>query len=353
MAEIYYPFATGPGANANEAAWLNIFLGMGKPGVLIGEGTEFNVTGNGATVSVGTGKAHCFGHYYELDATSAPLTVNPNAGSVRYDRVVIRFDFLNDNAHVAVLQGSGTAAATMSFDRTGFYDLPLAVLVVPNPTNLSGAGTIVMAKDRWSLPMHWLPPGTMLPFASAELAIPKTALIPNGQNFKRFEYERLWDAWNVQGVTVTADRNYGRIISGSGTTPGNDQLKTPDMRGRAFFGLDTEGGGGDPARLDALDILGKTLGTNLIGAGAVPAHAHTLKLNNDGRLHIVYTWNGGGAQIIPTYVSGTAGQRVDHDTWDNIYANDGVTASTANSAAATDPDGNVPPGILGNWMMLV
>lgn len=144
MGELYYPFATGPGANADETAWGNIFLGMGEPGVLIGEANEFAVSApGGAAVKVDTGRAVCFGHYYELTAQTANIAVAANAGATRFDRVVIRFDFAADNAHVVVVTGTTSGPPALSANRAGQYDIPLAVIAVPNGASVT-TGAITM-----------------------------------------------------------------------------------------------------------------------------------------------------------------------------------------------------------------
>lgn len=350
MAELYYPFATGPGANANEVAWGNIFIAMGRPGVLIGEGTEFNVTApGGAAVQVGTGRAHCFGHYYELDATSGNLTVAANSGAVRYDRVVIRFDFVNDNAHALVLTGSTSAAATLQTDRSGLYDLPLAVLAVPTGAGVV-TGSITMALDRWALPLHSLPAGVLLPCAFQSDVLPKTLILARGQTVKRFEYERLWAQLSYG---PTADRVHGRVVSGSGATPGNDTLIIPDLRGRAFFGLD-DMGGGNAARLAHVDVMGAGFGSHDITSADLPQHTHLL---DNASAQAQFFIKKAGQSTAVQAVSGAAGVS---GTWAhmsgislNVAAAGETFATGFNPSANPDPDNNMPPAMLGYWLLTV
>lgn len=153
MAEIFFPFDQGAGANVREADWSKMARFWRGSGVLPaninyrfgpfngGVGSLVNdisnqlsvVAATGMNVTVKSGKAWIMGHYYE---NSSDLTVTlPMADPTypRIDRVVVRVDWVANTVGVKLLQGtpsSSPTAPTLTMTEGGVWEIPLAQIYV-------------------------------------------------------------------------------------------------------------------------------------------------------------------------------------------------------------------------------
>lgn len=107
MAQTYFPFDSGQGANITENLWTKMAQHWLSTGVIRSVLSELQVYGDstGMQAKVRTGAAWIKGHYYESDteetlAIGAADSINP-----RIDRVIIRLDWTANTVQLAVLQG--------------------------------------------------------------------------------------------------------------------------------------------------------------------------------------------------------------------------------------------------------
>ena len=112
MAEQYFPFDSGAGANVTEDQWRLMARHWLGTGVLAGELNLLEVYGDssGMQVKVKSDRAWIRGHYYDSDAEQTVSISTADATNPRIDRVVLQADFTNKVIDVVVL--TGTAAAT-------------------------------------------------------------------------------------------------------------------------------------------------------------------------------------------------------------------------------------------------
>src|SRR5258708_1280840 len=97
--DLYYPYASGAGANVSETQWRNWAARLSPSAVIARYNNELNPFGDstGLQVKVDTGAAWIRGEYGESTAakTLALAAVGGIAGgSSRIDRIVLRNDFV-------------------------------------------------------------------------------------------------------------------------------------------------------------------------------------------------------------------------------------------------------------------
>lgn len=150
MAETIEPFDGGP--YMEEAGWSTIWAaGMGN-GVMT-RGTA-SATANlavyseedGRQIKVSSGQAHIRGHIYR--STDVIIrSLDPNtSGNPRIDRVVLRLDTSGKSATPHVIKGTpalSPSAPTMIQVPGGIWDIPLALVPIPNGFTSIDADTVV------------------------------------------------------------------------------------------------------------------------------------------------------------------------------------------------------------------
>lgn len=175
MPDTYGPFT---GATMGEAAWFRDrghFEPSGVPGppAAVGAG-ELGLTANGLTLSLGLGRAHVRGAYYERTGTAWTYAVpaNTNPTLARIDRVVLRRDLAARTVTPAVLQGTPAATPTppvLTQVENGVWEEPLHRVTVP-----AASGTVLTLTDD----RRWIMPNPAAPKARAKVLATATAAPP-------------------------------------------------------------------------------------------------------------------------------------------------------------------------------
>lgn len=340
MSEEYFPFATGSGADSTAAEFTKMGFGMSRPGVLLGFGGELLITaGSGLNVTAKSGAFVGFGHYYGLTADKTVAVPANATGSNRWDRVVVRMDFVAETITVAVKTGSSGAPPALTKDATNVWEESLAVIVTTPGGNVSG---IYDALDRWAMPYNQGDVGSEYTYYGLATTLPKYAKVCDGVILDRWNYEKLWAVMPPLGPPSA----WGN------TTDGTNKIKLPDMRGRASFGLDTQGSG-NAARIDAPDNLGGTLGSSGLDHLHLPAHYHYLPNHEKQSPAVVVGVLGGINFLGGASTPGRSAQPVLLANFDTILqSTDGavpVGATELNAGGLSDNalnDNNMPPSVL-------
>jgi microcystin-dependent protein len=203
--------------------------------------------------------------------TAAQLAVNSVTASELADNAVDTNALLNDAVTTAKLAPDAVDSTRLADDSVGNEHLQDNAVtgneVLDNsvPGSKIQDGTITLSKLVGSLaPPAAVPTGTVLPWAGASL--------PAGGDY-------VWcdGAQYDPAVEVALFAVLGTNYNTGGETPG--WFRTPDLRGRAPFGMDDFGGGeGDAARITAPDALGTSGGADLhqLVTGELPSHSHTI-----------------------------------------------------------------------------
>lgn len=126
MAEMYYPFDTGPGANVTQDMWTLMARNFRKTGIAgDSSNSSLKVSSSSSTLTsvVAAGEASICGHQYVNDQ-SATVTHSANtSGKPRIDLVVLRLDRDADKISLAVITGTPSdnpSAPNPQGNRDGF-----------------------------------------------------------------------------------------------------------------------------------------------------------------------------------------------------------------------------------------
>lgn len=111
MAELSFPFQSGPGAQVTEPLWSMMARVFAQTGVVKGALGELAVTASGSdmTVSVASGRAVIQGEFYQSDATQKKTIAPADSTNPRIDRVILRLDWTAKNITLVVLTGTPAA----------------------------------------------------------------------------------------------------------------------------------------------------------------------------------------------------------------------------------------------------
>jgi hypothetical protein len=143
MAEFYFPFDSGAGANVFEDRWSLMAKDWRSDGVVV-KGNILDTwaddlavdetTPNSMGVRIRSGEAFIRGHKYINDA-SFTLTIPPaHASFNRTDYVVLRLDWVENTISAALLKGveDGTnSIPTLTQTQGSRWEIPLATISVP------------------------------------------------------------------------------------------------------------------------------------------------------------------------------------------------------------------------------
>lgn len=159
----------------------------------------------------------------------------------------------------------------------------------------------------------------------------------------------LWDSCSDAVCPVSG----GRGASAAADFAASKTITLPDLRGRAFFGLDNMGGAA-ASRLGA--VLGGTTNgesggteTVTLTTGQIPAHSHDFTTDTDGahQHQIEYGskngTNGGDQFSLPTLTG-----LYDTTELDGAHAHSGTTDTDGGSGQAHS---NMPPAFVGSWLI--
>lgn len=233
MSEVSFPFEAGTGLNIVSVQWRQMNRVHGMPGVLDMYLNELVMSvGSGLTVNIATGAVFAFGHYYENTATTTLTFAANSSGSLRYDYVVVAFDWVNSTAGLRVLTGTPGMATppALTQDFTSLYQVPLHVVAVPNAAANILAGDLLPLLDHFAMPNGSMPTGTVIDWVGDENALPSGFVLACGQVLYQVQVPRL--AATMPQLSGTME--YGRLDA-YGT------LIVPDLRGRVTAGPDSMG----------------------------------------------------------------------------------------------------------------
>lgn len=264
---------------------------------------------NAKSVDVRAGAATIQGYYYVLDANTT-LTITDNiSGLDRIDRIILRCDWTAQEIRLDILEGKNAASPVpLALTQTPgtLYEIALAQVYVTN-----GFSTITDAditRERTWVRRH--PPGVIQP--DLRLEVPDGWALCDGSEVSRTTYRDLFDAI---GTTY-------------GVGDGSTTFNLPDLRGRAFAGLDNMGGtDADVVTDSSAESLGGTLGeeAHTLVENELPAHTHDVQN--------IYV-NLGGA-----YGIGAAS------------AGDANATRTSDATGGDQPHNTMQPTLFGNWII--
>lgn len=234
---------------------------------------------------------------------------------------------------------TGTASATPTLPALPTSAIPIAeVLVTAGNVQVVDSMITSLRVPSWMKGTN--APGVGVPFFGPEALVPTDHVIFNGQALNKITD---WRLYYFLGDTY-----------GSTSTTFN----TPDLRGRAPFGLDNMGGS-DAGRLDNTRIpntLGGTGGAEVVtltdAEAGLTSHTHTM--NHDHPSAPVTA--GGLPEKLSYYSEGRTGGV---DTGSNVldYAGTDLVVDVPNFNGSTGPASagrtghqNMPPYILCNWI---
>lgn len=140
MAQTSFPFENVDVTETQYSRLFRNFQDYGVNGVPGDSKLAVSAVGDSMTVDVASGQAFVRGHYYI--STAAESIVIASAGdNSRIDIVVLELDPVGNSILLKVVQGTAAASNPVAPSLTqldaGIYQLPLAVLTIPN-----GATTI-------------------------------------------------------------------------------------------------------------------------------------------------------------------------------------------------------------------
>lgn len=343
MTETSFPWDS---SNTFEDGWRDMSFGMWRHfGIIAGKENLLLVTGNsdGMQVHVATGRAVLRGQYYRNDADKTVSIAAAHPTLSRRDLIVLRSNYAANTITAVAKSGTpgSTALPVLTQNDSDTWEEPIGIATVGAAVTTMNPGN-VLPVYKFANAMGADPPGVQLDYTGTAASVKLPFIPADGTVYVADQLPTLlavFPAYNPGGGV-----NWG-FASAFNT------IVVPDARGLVSAGVD-----GAAARIPgaAADTLGAFLGrADLIDAD-LPEHAHMLKLHNDGRLHLIYSWSGGGAFHVPAGAGVVGDQRVDHDTLDNIYANVPVTASTELWPATTgDPIARVQPTQIVNKIIKV
>jgi hypothetical protein len=137
MAEQSFPFENVDTTEDEFSQWASNFQDTGVQGSPTG--TELKVTAEGSEliVNVALGQAFLRGHYY-ISTDTVALTVPGPGVDTRIDYVVIELDPAANTIVAKLVSGTAVSenpvAPTLTQSATGVYQLPVALITIPNST---------------------------------------------------------------------------------------------------------------------------------------------------------------------------------------------------------------------------
>jgi len=281
------------------------------------------------SIDVSAGKMVIYGHILVLDA-SLTLTIADNtSGNPRIDTIVAECDWAAQTITLKVVPGTPGASPTppaLTQNAGSLWQEPLAQVSVAN-----GFSTITNTdiEDWRQIVIPGAYSGKIEPCVLP--TAPAGWLLCAGQAVSRTRYAALFAAI---GTTFGA---------GDGSTTFN----LPDMRGRAFAGLDNMGGSSANVVTDtSADNLGGVMGaeTHTLTESELPAHDH------DEQAALSSGWSP-TAVYHKTSDSGPTNNFnslfLDSKTDTSVTVQPITTATTGGDA----PHNNMPPTFFGNWII--
>lgn len=160
MTETSWPFHSGGGGTpVYEDEWSIMARQWAHTGVVgypADDDLQVYANSSGREVHVRAGRASVRGHWLDVDAqVTLPVAENVS-GLSRDDLVVARLDPSDDSITLAVLEGTPSGilsgAPTPTQTDTGVYDLPLAMVTVPNGAAVIAGGNVYDRREFTDVP---------------------------------------------------------------------------------------------------------------------------------------------------------------------------------------------------------
>lgn len=146
MAQTYFPFDAGQGANITENQWQKMAKNWLRTGVIKGILNEFQVYADstGLQVKVKSGNAWMNGHFFESDAEVILPISTADVTNPRIDRVIIRVDWTANTITLSVLQGTPAVspAAPALTQNTSRWEISLAQILVGANASTIASGNV-------------------------------------------------------------------------------------------------------------------------------------------------------------------------------------------------------------------
>jgi hypothetical protein len=146
MAQSYFPFDSGRGANITENQWSKMARLWAETGVIKGylNALLAFADSTGMQTKVNTGAAWIKGHYYESDAIETLPIGTADSVNPRIDRIVVRLDWVENTVQLAVIQGSPavTPSAPALTQNSSRWEIPIAQVRVDAGVTTIAAGKI-------------------------------------------------------------------------------------------------------------------------------------------------------------------------------------------------------------------
>lgn len=153
MAEEFFPFDSGPGADSTEARWRRMARVFAQSGVVGGIGDDaYAAAISGLTLTIkrraatGIAEAWVDGHMHRLITSDWSVDVPANtATTARIDRIVLRLDSVANTVNLARVQGTPAAspvAPALTQVDNGVWEIGLWSFTVPANSGAPLAGLI-------------------------------------------------------------------------------------------------------------------------------------------------------------------------------------------------------------------
>jgi hypothetical protein len=192
-ATAYGPYDAGAGANITEAFWRTFMARLSPSAVLAGVNNELAPSGDstGMQAKVATGAAWVRGAYGEWTSGATTLAIAAvggiAGGSERYDRLVVRNDFVNNRMELDVLTGTAGAAPTALrpalTQSSSVWEILLAdVGPLNNATTTITAAMVI--DGRWKMTESGILYHTASPTTGTSVRLPQAGSVPAGPGNK-------------------------------------------------------------------------------------------------------------------------------------------------------------------------
>lgn len=161
MAQTYFPFDSGAGANIQENQWSKMAQHWLSTGIIRAYLNELQVYADstGMQVKAKSGQAWIKGHFYESDAEEVLAISTADASNPRIDRIIIRLDWTENTIGLAVLQGIAATSPTVPAvtQNTSRWEIPSAQVRVNAGALTIAAADITdereYARGPWTVPV--------------------------------------------------------------------------------------------------------------------------------------------------------------------------------------------------------
>lgn len=252
MAEEYFPFDSGPGADSTEARWRRMARVFAQSGVVGASGDDaYAATISGLTLTIsrraatGVAEAWVDGHMHRLVTADWAVTVPANANAnPRIDRIVLRLNGITNEIKLTHVQGTPAAspvATALTQINNGIWEVPVWRFTVPAN---SGAPLTGLFDERvWVGPVVDAGDGRIMAYGSntSQYDSPATEarwvggmnLTPTLAPGRIYEYEI--NAGNSINPSIAANLKVRALAGATSPTPGTGTV----IAGGYFVGSQT------------------------------------------------------------------------------------------------------------------